>query len=100
MNSTLLGPLTRLLSQMSLAFPDPRPRPMAVDLGLGWLCALGPKTVTAALQARGRADQDWSEAYPAGGGSRPFGLQPAICCSCSDPSWPKLKLRRPNRVRC
>ena len=63
MNSILLGPLTRLLSQMSLAFPDPRPRPMAVNLGLGWLCALGPKTVTAALQALGRADQDWSEAY-------------------------------------
>ena len=63
MNTLLLDPLTRLLTQSSLAFPDPRPRSTAVELGLGWLCAQGPKTITAALQARDRADQDWSDAY-------------------------------------
>lgn len=63
MNGALLPPLTHLLTQMSLAYVDPRPRGAAVDLGLGLLCAQGPKTITAGLQARERADQDWSEAY-------------------------------------
>jgi hypothetical protein len=63
MNAQLLDPMTHLLTQMSLAFPDPRPRAAAVELGLGLLCAQGPKTITAGLAARDHAHQDWSEAY-------------------------------------
>jgi hypothetical protein len=55
--------MTHLLTQMSLAFPDPRPRAAAVEVGLGLLCAQGRRTITAALTVRDRTDRDWSEAY-------------------------------------
>ena len=49
MNAKLLPAFLTLLTRMSLAFRDPRPRAKVERLALGLLCAEGPKTITSAL---------------------------------------------------
>ena len=48
MNAQLLPAFLVLLTRMSLAFRDPRPRAKVERLALGLLCAEGPKTITSA----------------------------------------------------
>ena len=55
--------LCDLLTAAALALADPRPRRKFVQLGLGWLCAAKPKTLTSALEWLDQRQQDWSADY-------------------------------------
>lgn len=63
MKTFLLPPLLALLLRMAQAFTDPRPRPKALDLALGWLCGQAPKTLTSALDWLDQRQEDWSATY-------------------------------------
>ena len=60
MNAKLLPAFLGLLTRMSLAFRDPRPRAKVERLALGLLCAEGPKTITSALGWLEQRYEDWS----------------------------------------
>ena len=60
---SLLDDLLDLLTTSALALTDPRPRRKFVQLGLGWLCAAKPKTLTSALEWLDQRQQDWSANY-------------------------------------
>ena len=63
MSAQLLPALLALLTRMSQAVRDPRPRPRVVPLAVGLLCAEGPKTITSALGWLEQRDQDWTAEY-------------------------------------
>ena len=63
MNAKLLPAFLALLTRMSLAFRDPRPRAKVERLALGLLCAEGPKTITSALGWLEQRYEDWSGEY-------------------------------------
>ena len=63
MNAKLLPALLALLTRMSLAFRDPRPRAKVERLALGLLCAEGPQTITSALGWLEQRYEDWSGEY-------------------------------------
>lgn len=58
--------LKEVLHQLHLtacALPHPLTHPTFIDLGLGLLCGLKPKTVTSALEWLDQDQQDWSAHY-------------------------------------
>ncbi len=63
MKAQLLPPLLALLTRMTLAFRDPRPRTKVKPLALALLCAEGPKTITSALCWLDQRYEDWTRAY-------------------------------------
>jgi hypothetical protein len=63
MKAQLLPPLLALLTRMSRAFRDPRPRAKVEPLALALLCAEGPKTITSALCWLDQRYEDWSREY-------------------------------------
>ena len=63
MKARLLPPLLALLTRMSRAFRDPRPRAKVEPLALALLCAEGPKTITSALCWLDQRYEDWSGEY-------------------------------------
>ena len=62
-SAKLLPAFLALLTRMSLAFRDPRPRAKVERLALGLLCAEGPKTITSALGWLEQRYEDWSGEY-------------------------------------
>lgn len=60
--STLFACVAELLTRMSLALPDPRPRDRLVAMGLGLLCGEAPKTLSSAHLWQGTGG-DWTADY-------------------------------------
>jgi hypothetical protein len=66
MKNLFLASFLALLTRMSLAIKDPRPRTKFVALALGFLCGEKPKTYTSALTWLNRRQEDWSDDYRLG----------------------------------
>ncbi len=62
MSNLFFQHVRRILVQLSLSIPDPRPRGRMVELGIGLLCGEIPKTITSALHWN-RVHGDWSADY-------------------------------------